>query len=89
MNLYWLGRSSLHDVMVRLDSGDLVVGIDPEVRDDDLDIAEHRPARIELAGSIFEAVGGGVIGCIRVGAGEPGDGVCGGLSVREAGPVSP
>ena len=65
------------------------MGIDPEVEDDDLDVAEPRPARVDLAGGVFEAVGGGVIGSIRVGAGEPGHGVRGGLPVREPGPVPP
>jgi hypothetical protein len=49
----------LHGVVVRFDSGDLEMRIDPEAQDDNLDIAEPRPARVDLAGCIFKAVGGG------------------------------
>ena len=79
----------LHDAPVGIDRGDLEVGIDPEVDDDDLDVAELRPARVDLAGGIFEAVGRGVVRGLRVGAGEPGHGVRGGLAVGEPGAVPP
>jgi hypothetical protein len=62
----------LHDAKIRFDSSDVEVGIDPEVKDNDLDITEPRPGRVDLARCVFEAVGGGVIGSARVSAGEHG-----------------
>ena len=79
----------LHDSMLRFDGGDLVMGIDPEVDDDDLDVVERRPARVDQAGGIFEAVGRRVVRRLRVGSGEPCHLVRDRLAVGEPGAVPP
>ena len=79
----------LHDAMLGFDRGDLEVGIDPEVDDDHLDVAEPRPARVDLAGGIFKAVGRRVVRGLHVDSGEPRHLVRGGLAVREPGAVPP
>src|SRR6516165_2043950 len=57
--------------------------------DDNLDVANCRPVRVDLAGGEFELVGGGVIRGVGVSTGETGHGVRCGLAVWEPGAVPP
>src|SRR6516165_2026171 len=78
-----------HDAALGFDSRDLQVRIEPEVRNDDLDLAEPSPTGVDLAGRVFEAVRGGLIGGVRACTGEPGHGVRGGLAGWKPGASPP